>query len=186
MKTAYRTQLQVLLIAVSLGGTTMCRRGATPSAGSSPSPSPSAEAVVVPVVHADAAAAATGNTLTPSGPSAELTGPHYVLNVALAPPAAVPGDSTLTVAFHGSNGFHVNDRAPTTLDLQTSNATTPRPQLGPRDAAERTEQVASFRVPVQVTGTGATVRGTATGWVCRIGDQGICERFEQQFAVALP
>ncbi|MEI8254692.1 MAG: hypothetical protein WCJ30_03380 [Deltaproteobacteria bacterium] len=119
---------------------------------------------------------------TANGPRAELTGEHHVFTATLAPPTAVPGDGSLTVELHGAAGYHVNNLYPVALDLQATNATAPA-QLRRADVAQLTQEIASFRVPVHVTGGGATVTGTMRFAVCSAEN---CVPQSQAFAVSLP
>ncbi len=117
-----------------------------------------------------------------SGPRAELSGEHHVLTATLAPPGAVPGDGNLTVEVHGAAGYHVNNLYPVALELHATNATAPA-QLRRADVAQLTQEVASFRVPVHVTGAGATVTGSMRFAVCSAEN---CIPQTQAFAVNLP
>jgi hypothetical protein len=173
------SRLAVVLVVAAASG---CSRN--PSSQAAPTVTPTAPAQPSPPAPAPATAAEAGAPAapaTPSGPRAELTGEHYALTVALAPPATVPGESTLTVELRGTGGFHVNELYPTAVDLQATNATT-RPQLR-RGDGQISQQLAAFRVPVQVTGAGATVRGTMRFAVC---SEENCVPQERAFAVALP
>jgi hypothetical protein len=105
-----------------------------------------------------------------------------VLTAALAAPTQVPGDATLTVEVHGASGYHVNSLYPVALELHATNANAPA-QLRRADVAELTQAVASFRVPVHVTGRGAAVTGTMRFAVC---SEQNCVPQTQAFAVNLP
>ena len=117
-----------------------------------------------------------------SGPRAALTGDHYALTAALGAPPTVPGAASLSVEIRATGGYHVNELYPVNLRLQASNATAPA-ELRRADVAELTREVAAFRVPVQVTAAGATVRGTYRFAVC---SESNCVPQEREFAVALP
>src|SRR5688572_5357878 len=141
------------------------------------------------VSHPRAAAAQTQPAAPTGGAAAaasrtRLAADHYVVDVALAPPSAVPGAATLVVEVRGAGAFHVNDQAPLGLDLQLTNATGPA-RLRATDAAQRTQQVAAFRVPLQVTAGGASVRGTLRAVLCGTGAQSGCEFVSREFTVAL-
>lgn len=171
-----------------------CHRGdsatpptAEPQAGSGSAASPNAGAIAV--VPPGTGGAGTPTPLAPptpaptaSGPHAEMTGEHHVLVATLAPPGAVPGDANLTVEVHGASGYHVNNLYPVALDLQATNATAPT-QLRRADVAQLTQEVASFHVPVHVTGAGALVTGTMRFAVC---SEQNCVPQSQAFAVNLP
>jgi hypothetical protein len=175
-----------LALVLTVAAATGCSRsrenpaGPTPelsgAATAAPAPAPTAAPAPAPAPEAPAA------PVQPSGPRAELTGEHYALTVDLGAPTAVPGQGTLTVEVRGTDGFHVNELYPTGLELQATNATAPE-RLQRRDTSQLTQELAQFRVPVQVTGTGATVRGTARFAVCSAEN---CELKQREFAVALP
>lgn len=158
------------------------RQPSSPAVSSAVSEAAGSPATVPATAPTAAAAADVLAPVVPSGPRVELTGDHAVLTVELAPPPVVPGATTLTLEVRGTDGFHVNELYPTAVDLQATNATT-RTQLRRGDAVQISQQLASFRVPVQVTGPGATVRGTARFAVC---SEENCIPQERQFAVALP
>ena len=154
------------------------------SSGSAPSAAVSAAPVgasSAPSATASAAASASAPAVEASGPSAELTGDHYALTVALAVPSATPGSTTLTVEVRGTDGFHVNELYPHALALTATNATAPA-NVRRGEAAEVSQQRAAFRVPVEVTAAGATVRGTARFAVCSAEN---CVPMQRDFAVAL-
>lgn len=159
-------------------GTGSATAGSTPTA-------PSNNVVVAP----GTAGAGTPTALptpppppTASGPHAQLTGEHHVLSATLAAPTAVPGDANLVVEVHGASGYHVNNLYPVALDLQATNATAPA-QLRRANVAQLTQEVASFHVPVHVTGAGALVTGTMRFAVC---SEQNCVPQSQAFAVNLP
>lgn len=125
---------------------------------------------------------APGAGATPAGPSANLTGEHHVVTVALSRPTAVPGEAALTVEVRATGGFHMNELYPSGLRLAATNATAPA-ELRRTDAQEATQQRLAFRVPVQVSAAGPTVRGTARFAVCSAEN---CVPQSQEFAVNLP
>lgn len=183
-----------LVLAVASAG---CSRGASRQAqsssqGTAPPTAQQSGSVEAPGTQEQGAAPSpccgpTGSDAgpAPSGPRTQISSEHYTIDVQLAPPSAVPGESTMTVEIRGKNGFHVNERAPVGLDLTTTNATA-RAEWRAADVSQRTQEVVAFRVPVQVTGAGAVVRGTARAVVCRTGEEGICEFVTRPFAVSLP
>jgi hypothetical protein len=118
----------------------------------------------------------------PTAPTAAVNGDHYLLNANVTHPPAVPGDVSLTVEVHASDGYHVNNLYPVALDLTPTNATS-QTQLRRADVAQLSQEVASFRVPVHVTGSGASLRGTMRFAVCSAEQ---CVPHSESFAVAVP
>jgi hypothetical protein len=165
-----------------------CKHEAPPAATGSNEPVPPPPPVVATHDQAPtpppptAPTAPAANLPPPSGPAATVNGEHYALNAAVTHPGAVPGDAALTVEVHASDGYHVNNLYPVALDLTPTNATA-QTQLRRADVAELSQAVASFRVPVHVTGAGAALRGTMRFAVCS-ADQ--CVPHQESFAVAVP
>jgi hypothetical protein len=168
------------------GGATFCSRHpstetapaspAAPEQTAAPAAPPSAPpAAPVPAVPAPAAPAA-------NGPRAEISGEHYSLAAAIEAPPAIPGASTVTVEVRATDGFHMNDLYPSSVvDLHATDATAPA-AVRRAEAQEISQQRVAFRVPVQVTGAGASVQGTVRFAVCSAEN---CFPRTQAFAVAL-
>lgn len=179
---SYRRFVFTGLALATAGVLAVCNR--TPAVNPSPTASAAPSSEPAPTSAPVASASATPSAapaVEPTGPSAELTGEHYALTVALSAPSAVPGESSLTVELHGTDGFHMNELYPHALRLSATNATAPE-QVRRAEATEVTQQRAAFRVPVQVTAAGAVVRGTARFAVCSAEN---CVPMTRDFAVAL-
>lgn len=78
--------------------------------------------------------------------------------------ASLPGSSTLSVTLR-PRAAHVNELYPTRLELSATQATVPG-HVGKSEASQITQQVAEFRVPVQVQGAPATISATLFFAVC--------------------
>lgn len=188
MASTHRSPLFLCLAALALAAGAQCSRGAQsptvqPDPGQHPAPAPPAPATATPPPPAapEPPAAPVAAAVQPAGPRAELQGDHYRLVVALAPPPATPGASTMTLELRAGEGYHMNDLYPTQLALTASNATAPA--VVRRAEGTITQELVSFRVPVQVASAGAVVRGTARFAVCSADT---CIPQTRDFAVNLP
>jgi hypothetical protein len=170
------------------GGATFCsRHSSTETAPASPAASEQAPAApaappAAPVPAVPAPAVPAPAAPVASGPRAEINGEHYSLAAAIEAPPAIPGASTVTVEIHATDGFHMNDLYPSSVvDLGATDATAPA-AVRRAEAQEISQQRVAFRVPVQVTGAGASVHGTVRFAVCSAEN---CFPRTQSFAVAL-
>ena len=168
--------LASILVAACSRGHNAPTNEAGPPAVVTPHPSPAANGPAAPTQPLP-------DLPEPNGPRADVHTENFTLGVALAPVAAVPGDSTLSIELHGQGGYHVNDHFPTAVDLETRNATMARTTLRRGDAAELTEAGARFSQPVHVTATGPAVRGRIRFAVCNAEH---CVPEVRTFAVNLP
>ena len=154
-----------------------CNR-ATPPAVAPEAPAVAAPATPTPPpipVVAPAAAAA-------SGPRAEFTEPSFVLTAALTAGAAAADPATLAVELRGNGHFHVNDQYPVSLELDVRDGSTAKPSLRRADAAEYTQGLARFAVPVQRAGARTVVLGRLRFAVCSAEN---CVPESRNFAVAI-
>ena len=117
-----------------------------------------------------------------SGPRAEISEPSFVLTAALAPGATPAAPAALTVELRGAGHFHVNELYPVNLELDVRDGSTEKPSLRRADAAEYTQAVARFAVPVQRAGARTVVLGRMRFAVCSAEN---CVPESRNFAVAI-
>lgn len=177
----------ITLVALLTAGMAACNRGSTssppnPQPPSSQTPTPTPPPPTPPPPPAPPPSLVNNDVAAPSGPRADFTAPNYTLAIALAPVTS-PGDSTFSFELHGTPGFHVNELFPIAIDLELTNATAAKTQLRRADAAEFSQAVARFALPVHTTGAAATVRGTARFAVCSDSN---CVPETRRFAVVIP
>lgn len=117
-----------------------------------------------------------------SGPRAEITEPSFVITAALTPGATPAAAAGLTVELRGNGHFHVNELYPVNLELDVRDGSTEKPSLRRADAAEYTQALARFAVPVQRTGARTVVLGRLRFAVCSAEN---CVPETRNFAVAI-
>lgn len=140
----------------------------TPAANPPPPPPPPAPTPSAPAVQA-------------TGPRAEVSDPRFSLQFAIARPG--PTDpARFTIELRGAGGYHVNDQYPIAADLTVENGTAEKTQLRRADAAEITQGLARFELPVRPSGEHPTVRGRLRFAVCT---EAQCAFETRDFAVAL-
>lgn len=160
--------LAVLSLLTALG----CK-GSTPQSPSQPAPQ---------VNPAPTPAPPPTPAAQPAGPRTEVTDPKYTLVIALAGGAAAADPARFTIELHGQGGYHVNDQYPIAVDLTVEGATAEKTALRRADAAEISQAVARFDLPVRPSGPHPTVRGRMRFAVCT---EAQCAFETKEFAVAL-
>lgn len=169
-------QFRVILAAVWLsaaGCKTDPPANPTPTPVATPTPPPTAP---------PAAPAAAPVTAQPSGPRSEIADARYKLMIELAPGAAATDPARFTLELRGQGGYHVNDQYPIAIDLTPERANAEKTALRRADAAEMTQAVARFNLPVRAAGEHPTVRGRVRFAVCT---EAQCAFETREFAVAL-
>lgn len=105
-------------------------------------------------------------TLAPSGPRSEVNDARFSLVFALGEGAAAADPARLSIELRGSGGYHVNDQYPIAVDLSFENASAEKSALRRGDAAELSQAVARFELPVRSAGEHPVVRGRMRFAVC--------------------
>ena len=121
-------------------------------------------------------------TAEASGPRAEFTEPSFVLTAAITAGAAAADPATLAVELRGNGHFHVNDQYPVSLELDVRDGSTAKASLRRVDAAEYTQGLARFAVPVIRAGARTVVLGRLRFAVCSAEN---CVPESRNFAVAI-
>ena len=152
-----------------------CNRSAPPAVAPEPAAPPVAPVAVAPTPPPAAVAEA-------SGPRAEIAEPSFVLTAALTPGASPAAPASLAVELRGAGHFHVNELYPVSLELEVRDGSTEKPSLRRADAAEYTQALARFAVPVQRAGARTVVLGRMRFAVCSAEN---CVPESRNFAVAI-
>lgn len=153
-----------------------CERTASPPVTPEP---PAVAPPVNPPTPAPAVAAAAADA---SGPRAEISEPSFVLTAVLTAGATPAAPASLAVELRGAGHFHVNEQYPVVLELDVRDGSTEKPSLRRADAAEYTQAVARFTVPVQRAGARTVVLGRMRFAVCSAEN---CVPESRNFAVAI-
>ena len=154
-----------------------CERAASPPV------TPEPPAVAPPVSPpAPAPAVAAPAAADASGPRAEISEPSFVLTAALTAGATPAAPASLAVELRGAGHFHVNEQYPVVLELDVRDGSTEKPSLRRADAAEYTQAVARFTVPVVRAGARTVVLGRMRFAVCSAEN---CVPESRNFAVAI-
>jgi hypothetical protein len=102
-------------------------------------------------------------------PTARAEGPsHEIRKTEPKVVAGAKGSASLTIA--GRNGWHVNEEAPITVSLATtdSSVTVAKTKLGRADLAESTKESARFDIPFTTTDPGTkTINAEAKFVMCQ-------------------
>ena len=94
----------------------------------------------------------------------------------------IPSGTSLAVELRGAGHFHVNEQYPVVLELDVRDGSTEKPSLRRADAAEYTQAVARFTVPVVRAGARTVVLGRMRFAVCSAEN---CVPESRNFAVAI-
>lgn len=168
-------QFRVILAAVWFSAAGCKNDPPAPPAPPPAAPTPAAPTPAAPTPAAPIAA-------QPSGPRAEIADARYKLVVELAQGAAATDPARFTLELRGQGGYHVNDQYPIAIDLSPERANAEKTALRRPDAAEMSQAVARFNVPVRAAGEHPTVRGRVRFAVCT---EAQCAFETREFAVAL-
>lgn len=150
--------------------------------GSAPTVAPEAPVVLAPPTLPTPPTPVAAPTAEANGPRAEISEPSFVLTAALAAGATPSAAANLTVELRGAGHFHVNELYPAALELDVRDGSTEKPSLRRADAAEYTQAVARFAVPVQRSGARTVVLGRLRFAVCSAEN---CVPETRSFAVAI-
>lgn len=148
----------------------------------SPSVTPEPPAVAPPVNPPTPTPAVAAPSAEASGPRAEISEPSFVLTAALTAGATPAAPANLAVELRGAGHFHVNEQYPVVLELDVRDGSTEKPSLRRADAAEYTQAVARFTVPVTRAGARTVVLGRMRFAVCSAEN---CVPESRNFAVAI-